>query len=232
MRNKKIFLGMFLILFSVLGILEALGVLNDTATVLGGISFLQIALGIALCIVIVWAILSRRLFVSLLSLTSLFMVFEKNVAFFLGHTTDDIINNWLLALFVVIMYIGIKLLFGKRPFMRIKPINRLSHRRSGNRFNSNEVYIDCNGFVHREISNNLGATYVHFENTESYNGEATLTVENNLGYVEVTIPKSWCVDLMLENNMGNTSNETSHSSGPVLHIVGENNMGTVLIRNS
>ncbi len=232
MRNKKIFLGMFLILFSVLGILEALGVLNDTATVLGGISFLQIVIGIALYIVIVWAILSRRLFVLLFSFTVLFMVFEKNVAFYVGHKTDDIINNWLLVLFVFIMYIGIKLLFGKRAFMKTKSINGLSHRRSGNRFNSNEVYIDCNGFVHREISNNLGATYVHFENTDSYSGEGLLTVENNLGYVEVSIPKDWCVDLQIENNMGRVSNETSYSTGPVLHIVGENNMGNIVIRNA
>ena len=51
-----------------------------------------------------------------------------------------------------------------------------------------------------------------------------------MGSLTIRVPDAWCVEHNIENNMGSIHVEGhGDSSGPLLVIEGENNMGSVVI---
>ena len=95
-KLSKIFWGLGFFLLAVFLLLNAFGVITPVLGVIGGVSVLQIILGLFLISLIISKVIQLKLTFILVPLSLLFMVFEKNVAFILGMEKENIIKNWLL----------------------------------------------------------------------------------------------------------------------------------------
>ena len=99
-----------------------------------------------------------------------------------------------------------------------------------NKGSSSTRYIDC--ATKRKVScyNKLGNTEVYFTNTENFSGEIVLNVVNELGNVEVYVPKDWYISCDIINKLGNVDVEkinVSPNSKKRLIIKGHNKLGNV-----
>ena len=88
------------------------------------------------------------------------------------------------------------------------------------------IYIESEKFSPDHVENNLGCCDVYFENPEAYIGGKTLYIENNLGSVNLHVPKAWCVKVLSENHLGGI-HAPEKESGLLLYINGENNLGAI-----
>ena len=112
---------------------------------------------------------------------------------------------------------------GKKSFGRKK--------RAENSLSVSTVYIDSDSMTPSHIENSIGSCSVYFEKTECYVGGGCITVENNLGSMQINVPAEWIAECETENNLGSVSvAETKNSTGPVINISIENNLGSVSVR--
>ncbi len=245
MKVKNTLLGILIIAFAIFGILEVSGAIPPLAHIAGGITYVKIIAGVVLTALFVESLCKRRFCTALFMLAFIFMIFERNIAYIFALNTTNIINNWLLLLFTAIICIGLKLIFPQKfKFIhRIHPYQHLhkhlhqsashsaSTRYKENNLTSSEEYIDCTTFTSRNFENNLGQTIIHFENVSEYVGEGKIYIENNLGNTVINVPRDWRVVTEIENNLGSVKNSGgTGTSGPVLYICGENNLGAIEIK--
>ena len=99
-----------------------------------------------------------------------------------------------------------------------------------NKGSSSTRYIDC--ATKRKVScyNKLGNTEVYFTNTENFSGEIVFNVVNELGNVEIYVPKDWYISCDIINKLGNVDVEkinVSPNSKKRLIIKGHNKLGNV-----
>ncbi len=230
-KTWKLFWGLGFILVAVALVLDALGVLAPIASAVGDVSILAIIAGLfLLCYAVVQLCIGKvgEVFVPL---ALIFMLFETNIAhiFGIGDDSGNIINNWLLLLCAVMLWIGFGILFsgigrkGKRLF-----INRGANR-SGS-LGSSVRYIDCDGFKYEEIENDLGTCTVFFENTDKYEGGAVLDIDNDLGSVIINVPENWHVIVKIDNSLGSIQVPKTNATGPSLILTGDNDLGSVVIK--
>ncbi len=229
MKLWKIFTGVFLILFASFGLLDATGIISPIESAIGEITLTQIIVGLAVILSIIYSIIKSKIPSIVLLMTILFMIFERNIAVVFGLENHNIINNWLLALFALLLFIGVLLVIPKKPFW-YKAANHVS---KGHRIGSNSVYIDSATFTDRNIENNMSSTVVKFENVDAYIGDGILHIENNMGTTVIYVPSDWKLDINIENNLGNVSNHVgAGGNGPCLKITGENNMGSIVLQKN
>ena len=242
MKTWKLFWGFGLILAAVALVLDAFGIFTPFLDQFGGVSILAIIGGFLLLCFAVSQLISGNIGNIFLPLALIFMIFEKNIAYYygIGDANGNIINNWLLFLVAVMLGIGFSILFSGVRRRRRRRVGKHKWdfkdydgtvRVKGN-IGSSVKYIDCDGFKYEEIENDLGACTVFFENVEKYESGGVLSVDNNLGSVVITVPREWNVVVKIDNNLGSVTAPKPNTHGPVLTVTGENNLGSITIKTS
>ena len=228
MKTENIFWGIGLIALAVVLILNAIGVPAPLSEVAGGITLLQVVLGIFLIFFTFARVFRGKLAEIFFSLSLLFMLFERNIAVLMGREDPNLINNWLLLGCVCLISIGTSLLLPKK---KDKNTVIIEHGDPQSKKGGNSTrYIDCANFDKSYVENNLGSTTVHFANTDAYRGGGILHIENDLGAVTVYVPSAWRVDVQIDNSLGVVEVPKPQSTdGPLLVIMGENNLGKTSI---
>ena len=242
MKTWKLFWGFGLILAAVALVLDAFGIFTPFLDQFGGISILALIGGLLLLCFAVSQLISGNIGNFFVPLALIFMIFEKNIAYYfeIGDANGNIINNWLLLLVAIMLGVGFSILFSgikrKRRHRKGKHIwgfdgERDSIHVKGN-IGSTVRYIDCDGFKYEEIENDLGSCTVFFENVDKYEGGGVLSVDNNLGSVVITVPSEWNVIAKIDNSLGSVTVPKPNTNAPTLTVIGENNLGSVVIKTA
>ena len=220
MKKKGIFWGVALIFAAILMIINSFG---TELGFLDKIPVIKIILGVLFLCWVVNELYKKQLPHIFFPLAFLIMLFEREIADLCGIASGELISNWLLLLCALLFTIGTSMIF---PKSYEGNCGRKSHKimvRSTR-------YIDCSNFTCQEVENNMGSVEVFFENTEHYQGEGTLNLDNNMGSTVIHIPSGWRVVANIDNNMGSIKIAPSqNSSGKVIHLTGDNNMGSVIV---
>lgn len=224
MKAKNVIIGILIIIFGVLGILEASGVhLIDSR-----VTYLQVVGGLILGILFISELFKKQFYSAIFLLAFLFMLFERNIAYIFDRS--ELINNWLLLLFVVIICIGINVIVPDSYSKKIRISGSLGNDGDyeSNNFGGHMTYVDCSDFTEKHIINRFGETEIHFENTEEYLGTAVLTIDNMFGETRIFVPSDWSVSLDVKNIFGDSSNSIPKThSGSKLIIQGQNKFGEI-----
>ncbi len=230
MKVWKYVFAPFCIAVAVFGILEAVGVIPPMESLMGEITLLRTACALFCLALFLKQILKGKLPSSLIWLSFLFMSLEPNIAYLCGAPSPNLINNWLLLFYTLLACLGLSLLMPKR--WKLRRSKKFKATYQTNHLSGQAIYIDCTDFTHRYIENNMGSMSVRFENTDAYTGGGVLHVENNLGATDILIPMGWTVDAQIQNSLGSVGkdNELSNGQGPLLTVMGENNLGSISIR--
>ncbi len=232
MKTWKIFWGAGFILAAAVLLLDAFGVITPFLDVVGGISAIQIVGALLLLSFIISRIIKLKFAEIFVPLALIFMIFEKNIAFYLGLESDNIINNWLLIGCAILLAIGVGILTPKRKREKVFSFKSSSgskhYEREGG---SATTYFDCKEFVEENICTRLGETVVHFENEDEYTGGGVLNVDNKLGETVIYVSSRWNVRINVVSHLASTE-QVGHGDkdGPTLTINGNNALGEVLIK--
>ncbi len=243
MKIWKYFIAPLCIVIAVFGILEATGVIPPMDSVIGSISPLRICGAILVLAIFLKNLFRLRICSAIFDLSILFMILESNIAFLCGAESGNLINNWLLLFYTILICFGLWLILPKRGFGwhisrkgHLFSSGMVSEDRNGlheNNFGSRAVYIDAATFTERTLENNFGSMVVKFENPDAYVGGGLLRVENNFGSVEILVPASWSLDCQFENSFAGIDDRFGKGgNGPSLMISGESNFGHVTIRKA
>lgn len=230
MKAWKIAIALFCILFAVFGLLETFGVTPPMESVVGELSFIRIVCALFLFALVIKYLCQLRVCKMLFCLSLLFMTVESNVAYLCGAPSANLINNWLLLLYTVLICIGLSLVLPGRRRKEKWTVRADHNGHHGNSLGARTIYIDCTTFTDRYVENDLGCTVIRFENTETYIGGGFLHIKNDLGSIVAHVPEGWTVDCQLENNLGSVQNHAHGGEGPSLTIRGENNLGSTVIQ--
>ncbi len=230
MKAWKITVALFCILFAVFGLLETFGVTPPMDSLVGEISFIRIVCALFLLVLVIKYLCKLRVCKMLFCLSLLFMTVESNVAYLCGAESENLINNWLLLLYTVLICIGLSLILPKRRRSGKWSVSVNHNGHHENNLGSRVIYIDCTAFTDRYVENNLGSTVILFENADGYNGGGYLNVENNLGSTVIKVPEEWSVDCQIENSLGSVQNRANRGNGPLLTVRGENSLGSIVIQ--
>ncbi len=236
MKFWKYVVAIFCVVLALFGLAEATGMLTPVESVVGELSLWRFALALFFLVYTVYWFIKRNVFLAFLSLALLFIELEPNIAYLCGVESGNLINNWTLLLCVSLIGFGLYLLLPKRRKKWVLFHGEGVHHDGPNGYHENSlgsrtIYIDCTTFTDRYVENNLGSTVIKFENPDAYIGGGLLRVENNLGSTVIDVPAKWNLDCQFENNLGHVQNHHGNGGdGPSLMIVGENNLGSVVIR--
>jgi predicted membrane protein len=160
------------------------------------------------------------------------MIFESEISLALNVESGDLAPWWVFVAVAILLSWGLKLLFPGRSRQWKKYIKSHVHKSS---LSGPAVhYFDCTEPFEEYIENNLGTCTIYFTNTELYVGGSTLRIENNLGALIINVPSDWCVSVSTENNLGSikTDADLEREGNKLLFIVGENNLGSVVIKKA
>ena len=232
MKSKKIFWGILLIALAGLLLLDAFGVWEPLAEKIGKISIWAMICGAVLLLYIIRSLMHWKISRIFVPCALLFMLFEENIAVVCGLSKMNIINNWILLLVAVLLTVGFAMIFPAKKVKKMGCCRSISTETVGNYAENSlgraAVYIDSETFSPSHVENNLGASYVYFKNPEAYTGNGVLYIENNLGSLVLHIPSAWCAKISVENHFGSLQAPTKEN-GLLLHIKGENNLGSIRI---
>lgn len=98
-----------------------------------------------------------------------------------------------------------------------------------NHFSSCSKYINPEMFEKGILENNFGGMNVYFENVVTQNKDGFLNIDNSFGDMNIYVPRSWFVDMKIEDNFGGHSFIKGSPDGSrtfILHINGDNSFGT------
>ncbi len=133
-------------------------------------------------------------------------------------------SNWLILACSILIAWGIDLLIpinGKKTYEK--------HTEGSSTIGTKIRYIDCTDLTEAYSMNHLGDYAIYFQNIEHYKGDATLTVENKLGNMNIYVPDTWYIDCKVNNSLGECKVQKGNDGGKVLHINGENKLGTLKV---
>lgn len=243
MKIWKYFIAPLCIVIAVFGILEGIGVIPPMDSVIGELTPLRICGAILMLGLFLSNLFKLKICSAVFDLSILFMILESNIAFLLGRSDSNLINNWLLLFYTLLICIGLWLILPKRIGRwhisdkgHIFSRGAVSEDYNGhheNNFGSRAVYIDAATFTERYLENNFGQMVVKFENPEAYVGNGLLHVENNFGTVEIRVPANWNLNCQMDHSFAGVDNRFGKGgNGPSLMISGETNFGHVTIRKA
>lgn len=98
-----------------------------------------------------------------------------------------------------------------------------------NHFSSCSKYINPDMFEKGILENNFGGMNVYFENVVTQKKEGYLNIDNSFGDMNIYVPRSWFVDMKVEDGFGSNSYVKGHPDGSnhfILHVRGDNSFGT------
>ena len=231
--RNGLFFGIILVCAAVALILDGLGISISGAQ----ISAWSIVGGVLCLAWLVVEIVELKFSHIFFPLAFIFLLFEGQIATWLGHDDPNLISNWLVLLAALLLTIGVGVLGGN-----LKKRKKTQIDKDGNTvvINTNEkknfsqasvVFVDAADLGEYEVENNCGSIHVYIENADRYGGSGALNVDNNCGSMVVHVPKAWRVVSNVDNNLGSVkipSHETQ-ADAPVLKIMGENNLGSLAI---
>lgn len=237
MKFWKYFIAVFCIALALFGLAEATGLLMPVESIVGELSLWRFALALFFLVLTVRSIVKLDVFWSVFFLAVLFLQLEPNIAYLCGAESGNLIHNGTLLLCAVLVGFGLKLLLPGRKRKWVLFHGEGVHQDGPNGYHENSlgsrtIYIDCTSFTDRYVENNLGSTVIKFENTDAYIGGGLLRVENNLGSTVIEVPAKWNLDCQFENNLGSVQNHHKGGDGPLLMMIGENNLGSVVVRKA
>lgn len=217
MKRSKLFWG---IMFISIGVLLILNLFGITFGLPESIPAWKILIGLMLLATSIDSLINRRIYLVFFPLAFLGILFQKELRMIFSIKSGNFATALTLITISALFTVGFLLVVPKK--MKLKPSKMGSHAH----------YVDCSVVFNETIENNLGACEVFFTNTDHYNGNGTITIDNNMGAIALNVPKDWYVVSAVQNNMGSVNmprrNETSGFKR--LDIKGENNMGAVNIR--
>jgi hypothetical protein len=237
MKSSKFIWGIALVAVAVLLLLNAFGI---TLGLPESIPLWRILLG-ALCAV--WTI-SELIKLNIpgifFPLTFIVMLFERELAVALGiHTeTGDIASTWLFLLIALLLTVGTSLILPRalRGHGFIKIGDTVKHKFGKHvghvdRIGGRSVrYIDCSNGISEDIENELSACEIYFINTAAYDGNGTLTLNNDLGSIILHVPADWIVTTSIENSLGSIKiPHQAAEGGKILHLKGDNSLGSIVV---
>ena len=205
--NKVVF-GLLLIACATLMVLDSFGI---------GLGFLSDVPAFALvigAILILWLIdriVRLRISQIFFPLAFLFMLFEKYIAQWISHGSDNIMNNWLVIFVALLLHAGTAMITPKRRNKGLKFTYNTKAEKTENEnthnasMGSSIIYIDCASFVSENIVNEMGSCQVYFTNIDQYVGGGTVNVTNELGSVKIHVPSGWRIESSISNEMGGCS---------------------------
>lgn len=229
MKAWKIAIALFCILFAVFGLLEVAGVMPPVESIVGEVSFWRLVCVFFMVALVINFLCKLKICRMIFSLSLLFMLIEPNIAYLCGVKSGNLINNWLLLFYTLLICVGLWLLLPKHRgsswTVSSSSSNRIEHS-----LGAQTIYIDSATFTERYVENNLGSMMIKFENSEAYSGGGLLRVENNLGSIAISVPKNWSWNCQIENNLGSVRHPRGgKENSPSLLITGENNLGSITI---
>jgi hypothetical protein len=189
MKKTRIMWGIAIIVAALLLMLDFFGVASG---LLEGVAVWKILLAVLFLFSAINEIIKLKFHGAIIPLAFIIILFEKEIALLCGIENGDIASHWEIFLVAVLLTIGLELLIPKKRKWRVK---------NGHRGNKT-VYIDCSGNLGERVENNLGFCEVYFTSVEMYNGSGRLSIENNLGRIDIHIPEQWQASVNIENNLG------------------------------
>lgn len=229
--SKRIIWGIALVLAGVLVALAALG----TIVLPVDISPWRIILGVGVLAILINGLATLDFVQTFVMAGIEIMIFEKQIGELLGKTEENWINNWTVLLITFLVGAGFNMIFkGLRTSLK-KRRSKIFH------FNINSVgdhvkYIDASRMHTEYVRNNFGDFEIRFENADAYKGDATLTVDNSFGDMEIFVPSEWEVSVDVDNTFGDLAVADElrvaygDGSGKKLKIKGTNRFGDMDIR--
>ena len=231
--RNGLFFGIILVCAAVALILDGLGISISGAQ----ISAWSIVGGVLCLAWLVIEIVELKFSHIFFPLAFIFLLFEGQIAAWLGHSDPNLISNWIVLLAALLLTIGVGALGGN-----FKKRKKIKSGENGNVvvINTNEkknfsqasvIYVDAADLGKYEVENNCGSIHVYIENADRYGGGGALNIDNNCGSMVVHVPKAWRVVSSVDNSLGSVkipSHETAEGA-PVLKITGENNLGSLAI---
>ena len=231
--RNGLFFGIILVCAAVALILDGLGISISGAQ----ISAWSIVGGVLCLAWLVVEIVELKFSHIFFPLAFIFLLFEGQIAAWLGYGDPNLISNWIVLLAALLLTVGVGALGGN-----FKKRKKIKSGENGNAvvINTNEkknfssasvIYVDAADLGEYEVENNCGSIHVYIENADRYGGGGALNVDNNCGSMVVHVPNAWRVVSSVDNSLGSVkipSHETAEGA-PVLKITGENNLGSLAI---
>lgn len=101
-----------------------------------------------------------------------------------------------------------------------------------NTFSNISKYINPETFEKGVFTNSFGSMNVFFENVPTQKKEGYVNVSNSFGEMNIYVPSSWLVNIMIEDTFGSNSSVKGRPDGSgtfLLHVNGDNSFGEVHI---
>lgn len=99
-----------------------------------------------------------------------------------------------------------------------------------NNFSNISKYINPETFEKGVFTNSFGSMNVFFENVPTQKKEGYVDVTNSFGEINIYVPSSWLVNMMIEDTFGSNSSVKGRPDGSrtfLLHVNGDNSFGEV-----
>lgn len=99
-----------------------------------------------------------------------------------------------------------------------------------NTFSNISKYINPETFEKGQFTNSFGSMNIFFENVPTQKKEGYVNVTNSFGEINIYVPSSWLVNMMIEDTFGSSSSVKGHPDGSrtfLLHVNGDNSFGEV-----
>ncbi len=229
MKNKNIFWGLALIFLAILLILDIFHVFDPLTAVMGRVSVWTILAGILLISFIVSCLIKGKISRIFIPSAFLLILFEKNLSILCDALTPELFNNWLILLVAVLFTVGFHILLS--PLKKRSTAVADVKKHAGGSFGHSTVYIDSETMLPNHIENKLGSCVVYFENIGAFTGSGSIRIENNLGSIQLYVPRTWHIRNEIENVLGGiiVPEREAHENAPTLVLCGKNNLGSVEI---
>ena len=229
--GKKIIWGILLILAGVLIAALSLG----AVTLPFEVEPWRVILGIVVLVALIDG-LSRLEFVQTFLMAGIeLMLFEEQIGTLIGMTDENWISNWTVLLIAFLVGIGFDMIFGGiRSSLKKKRGRTFAFK--VNAMGDHVKYIDASKMHTEYYRNNFGDAEIYFENADAYKGDATLTVDNSFGDMEIFVPREWEVEVDIDSSFGDLTVAPelrvayADDSGKKLKIKGTNRFGDMDIR--
>ncbi len=227
---SKLAFGLLFIAFAVFLILDSLGVSFGVLSTLPAWVLILSVLNIAWLIDRIVKLKISEIF---FPIAFLFMLLESHIARWCNLKNENIIDNGIVFLCAFLLMLGVSFLTPKGR-IRIKNGKKLYYHSGVHRKNSGSastIYVDCeNSEDDVLIKNELGSCNVYFSNVDSYNGNITMNVHNELGSMTIHVPSEWRISTNISNELGSVSEPDDSGKGDkLLRINGHNELGSLRI---
>ncbi len=217
---KNIFIGLSLILISVMFILCSANVIPSVSFIDSEISWFAAVICIFLILFVIKKLINGRVGGIFISLSLVFMLIEKNIAISCNMDSKNIINNWILLLSVIMLEIGFSFLIKSQKNCK------------QNKFLTSVVYVDLQKYDNNKFLNKFGNLTIRFENAEQSADETKIYIDNKFAKTEIEVPSNVVYKCNIQNKLGNILEQKNiaDESAPKLIIDGSNSFGNVCIK--